>query len=141
MALFTRRERIAIAVISLFILLGWGIRLGMLAKVPSDDLRVIRGAVQPPAILNAPDTLSVSNHGGIKVLTVDINTAQAAELEKLPSIGPSRAAAIISYREEHGLFSIPGDIMKVPGIGPGIFRQIKTHITVSESAEGSTTKK
>ena len=141
MALFTRRDRIAIAVISLFILLGWGIRLVMLTHSTSDDLRVIRGAAQPPAILNAPDTLSASGDESMKEFTVDINTAQAAELEKLPSIGPSRAAAIISYREEYGLFSMPGDIMKVPGIGPGIFRQVKTHITVSESAERSTTKK
>ena len=141
MALFTRRDRIAIAVIALFILVGWGIRLGMLTHNASDDLRVIRGAAEPPATLNVPDTLSVSGDESMRGITVDINTAHAAELEKLPSIGPSRAAAIISYREEHGLFSTPGDIMKVPGIGPGIFRQVKTNITVSGSTEESTTQK
>jgi len=141
MALFTRRDRIAIAVISLLILLGWGIRLGMQKQIQSDDIRVIRGAVEPPAIVNAPDTLSVSGNDSMKEFTVDINTALAAELEKLPSIGSSRAAAIISYREEHGSFVKSDDIMKVPGIGPGIFRSIKTHITVLESAEESSTQK
>lgn len=141
MALFTRRDRIAIAIISLLILLGWGIRLGMLTQTASDDLRVIRGAVEPPTALNAPATLSVSGDESMKEFTVDINTALAAELEKLPSIGPSRAAAIISYREEHGAFSTPGDIMKIPGIGPGIFRSIKTRIMVSDNTEESTTKK
>ena len=135
MALFTRRDRIAIAVIALLILLGWGVRFGMKAGNAPDDFRVIRNAVEVPALLNAPDTLSAYDHGLLKELTVDINKADKSEFESLPSIGQSRAAAIIAYRKEHGPFRKPEDIMNVPGIGPGIFRSIKNHITISGNKE------
>ncbi|MBQ6163351.1 MAG: helix-hairpin-helix domain-containing protein [Clostridia bacterium] len=61
---------------------------------------------------------------------VNINTASADELEKLPGIGEKKAAAIVEYREAHGAFSAIKDVMNVPGIGAGIFEQIKDNITV-----------
>lgn len=48
---------------------------------------------------------------------IDINTASAGELEKgLKGIGPSKAAAIVKYREAHGPFQSVNDLTKVPGI-------------------------
>jgi competence protein ComEA len=61
---------------------------------------------------------------------VDINAASQAELEGLPKIGPVLAQAILQYRQEHGLFHDILEIQEVPGIGPGIFEQIKDLITV-----------
>ena len=52
-----------------------------------------------------------------------------AELEALPGIGPSKALAIIEYREKEGPFQKPADVQKVPGIGPGIWAQIKDRVT------------
>jgi len=60
---------------------------------------------------------------------VDLNAATQAELETLPGIGPARAESIIDYRAEHR-FSCIEDVMKVPGIGPGIFERIKGKIVV-----------
>ncbi len=48
---------------------------------------------------------------------ININTAGSNELQKLPGIGPSKAQAILSYREEHGLFKDTKDLIKVSGIG------------------------
>jgi len=62
--------------------------------------------------------------------SLNINAATQEELENLPGIGPSKAAAIIAYREENGPFQIIEDINNVPGIGPTIFDQIKSLITV-----------
>jgi len=134
MALFTRRDRIAIAVIGLLIFAGWGIRFGMRTGNKPADLRVIRNAVEPPAVLNASDTLRVS--GGLIEQGININTAGADELERLPLIGPSRAAAIVAYRTEHGPFRNTENIMQVTGIGPGIYEGIKQYITVSDSSRG-----
>ncbi|WKB36887.1 helix-hairpin-helix domain-containing protein [Terrilactibacillus sp. S3-3] len=41
---------------------------------------------------------------------VNVNTADAEELQKLPGIGPAKAAAIISYRQQHGLFKKVDDL-------------------------------
>ena len=47
---------------------------------------------------------------------VDLNTADAETLQTLPGIGPTKAAAIIAYREEHGPFAALQDVANVPGI-------------------------
>ncbi len=61
---------------------------------------------------------------------VNINTASAEELCKIPGIGATRAAAVISYREKHGSFESPEDIMKVSGIKEGTYEKIKDSISV-----------
>ncbi len=51
--------------------------------------------------------------------TIDMNTASAAELEKLPGIGPKTAAKIVAEREANGPFASLQDVEKrVKGIGP-----------------------
>ena len=47
---------------------------------------------------------------------LNINTASAAELERLPLIGPSRALAIVAWRERHGSFKTIDDLVLVPGV-------------------------
>ena len=64
--------------------------------------------------------------------TVDINTASAEELDKLPGIGPSKAQAIVDYRNEHGDFKSVEDIKNVHGIKEGTFSKIKDYITVGQ---------
>ena len=131
MALFNRRERIAIACIGALILAGWGARLWLYNRSETDDLRVIRNAVEPPPFFRGQGEASaVADSSAV----VNINIAGAAELEELPIIGPTRAAAIVRYRIGHGLFSKPEDIMHVPGIGPGIYRSIEGMITVGDSS-------
>ena len=47
-----------------------------------------------------------------------------------PGVGQARAEAIISYREEHGAFVSPEDIMKVSGIKTALFEKMKDNIAV-----------
>ena len=61
---------------------------------------------------------------------ININTASAEELDKLPEIGPVKAKAIVDYREANGKFTAPEDIMKVSGIKEGTFAKIKDFIVV-----------
>jgi competence protein ComEA len=63
---------------------------------------------------------------------VNINTANQAELESLPRIGPKVAQRIIDYRAQNGNFKKIEDLMKVKGIGEMIFAQIKDLITVGQ---------
>ena len=61
---------------------------------------------------------------------VNINTADAGQLQQLPGIGQTRAEAIVAYRDEHGAFSKAEDIMKVSGIKDALFEKMRDDITV-----------
>lgn len=63
---------------------------------------------------------------------ININTALAEELDKLPNIGPARAADIIAYREENGDFQTIEEIKNIKGIGDKSFEDLKDLITVGE---------
>ena len=64
---------------------------------------------------------------------IDINTASLALLETLPNIGPVRAAAVVSYREENGDFQSLEDITNVSGIGPATYEAIRELATACDS--------
>lgn len=61
---------------------------------------------------------------------VNLNTALKEELMTLSGIGESKAAQILSYREENGAFQKIEDIMNISGIKEGIFNRIKNQIVV-----------
>jgi len=48
---------------------------------------------------------------------ININTATAEELAELKGIGLKKAEAIISYREQRGLFTSVEELILVKGIG------------------------
>ena len=62
--------------------------------------------------------------------SLKINIAMVEDLDLLPGIGPSKAAAIIIYREKHGDFTLMEDIQNVTGIGPAIDEQIRDLFTI-----------
>ncbi|HHX77323.1 MAG TPA: ComEA family DNA-binding protein [Firmicutes bacterium] len=61
---------------------------------------------------------------------VNLNTASQEVLEKLPGIGPVRAARIIAYREQKGWFKSVDELADVPGIGPKTLATLRNLVTV-----------
>ncbi len=61
---------------------------------------------------------------------IALNHASAAELDRLPGIGPARAAAIVRYREVHGAFASVADLRLVPGINPALLQRLYDHLQV-----------
>ena len=61
--------------------------------------------------------------------TININTADVYDLQRLPGIGEARALAIIAWREEHGPFQTAGQLEEIPGIGPKILDGLKDYAT------------
>ncbi|MGX5695254.1 ComEA family DNA-binding protein [Agromyces soli] len=52
---------------------------------------------------------------------VHLNTADAAELDTLPRIGPALAGRIIDWREANGGFTSVDQLLEVAGIGDAVF--------------------
>ena len=48
---------------------------------------------------------------------INVNTASAAELSKLPGVGPKIAKEIVARRTTYGPFKSPRDLLEVKGIG------------------------
>ncbi|TVQ97388.1 MAG: ComEA family DNA-binding protein [Deltaproteobacteria bacterium] len=63
---------------------------------------------------------------------INLNTASAADLQRLPGIGATRAAAIISDRDLNGPFRSVDDITRVSGVGPATLNNIRGLVTVGE---------
>lgn len=88
----------------------------------SGSLQVIKDS--GGAVENEPIQAEKSNG------KININTATAEELDKLPGVGVSTAQKIIAYRESNGKFKTAADIMKVSGIGQSKYNSMKDFITV-----------
>lgn len=62
---------------------------------------------------------------------VNINTGDKSEIEKLPGIGPSKADAILQYRETNGEFKTVDDLKKVKGFGDKTVESLKDFIILN----------
>lgn len=94
---------------------------GMVVYIPR------RGEKVPPTFEAVPEGSGPVGKGSGKI---NINTASAAELETLNGIGPSKAAAILRHREEHGPFTDVSDLLQVPGIGEKTLDHLADQVTV-----------
>ena len=62
---------------------------------------------------------------------VDADAAPAAELARLPRIGLALAKVIVADRDANGAFGSIEQLDRVPGVGPGLLRTLKPHLTFS----------
>jgi competence protein ComEA len=60
---------------------------------------------------------------------VNLNTADAAQLETLPGLGPELARRIVEWREQNGRFSSVDDLLNVTGIGAKTVSGLAEHVT------------
>ncbi len=68
---------------------------------------------------------------GVARAAVNINTATKEELTSIKGIGDRRAQDIIDYRTKNGPFKAVEDLAKVPGIGPGFMKRMRSQITTT----------
>ncbi|PTX64816.1 competence protein ComEA [Melghirimyces profundicolus] len=70
-------------------------------------------------------------NGGPAGVKINVNTASGEELQELNGVGPSKAEAIIRYREENGPFTSVDQLTEVPGIGEKTLEQWGDQVTVN----------
>jgi competence protein ComEA len=64
---------------------------------------------------------------------VNVNTADAEAISReLTGIGMAKAEAIVQYREQHGAFDVPEELLKVKGIGPRVLAANRENIRVTD---------
>jgi competence protein ComEA len=63
---------------------------------------------------------------------LDLNTAGAADLERLPFIGTYMARQIVAYRDKHGAFPSVDSLVRVPGIGPATLAKVRDRLRVEQ---------
>ena len=68
------------------------------------------------------------------IATVNLNTANQAQLETLPGIGAKAAQRILEYRQKNGGFKKIEELMNVKGIGEKSFLKLKPYLTVGTAA-------
>ena len=121
---------LAIGLILLFVLLCGGV---FLQRNTGEELWQVttsrKERPQPVSVVQAEENWPVSLLPNERI---NLNTAPVKDLARLPQIGEKRAADIAAWREEYGPFLVPEDLMKVSGIGEGIFAQIEEYITVKD---------
>lgn len=98
-----------------------------LAAPLTDGAQLVVGDGSRPTQTSAPDA---AGPAGSDPAPLDLNTANAAQLEQLPGVGPVTAAAIIAWRTEHGRFTRVEELQEVDGIGPRTFEQLAPRVRV-----------
>ncbi|QIM17424.1 ComEA family DNA-binding protein [Leucobacter insecticola] len=61
---------------------------------------------------------------------VNLNSADAAQLETLPRIGPALAQRIVDWRQTNGAFSSVEQLLEVSGVGAKILENLRDRVTV-----------
>lgn len=95
-------------------------------KAQNELLRQQLSSVSEQQVAGATTTSIFENQGS----KININIASLAELDKIPNIGPARAADIISYRETKGGFKTIEEMKNIKGIGDKTFESMKDMITI-----------
>ena len=61
---------------------------------------------------------------------ININQASSEELSMIKGIGPSKAQAIVDYRDSIGKFKSIDELINVKGIGKGTLKKIMPYLTL-----------
>jgi comEA protein len=63
--------------------------------------------------------------------SLNINTATAKELTKLPGVGPKKASLIVKWRNQHGSFGRVVDLRRVKGFGAKSVKKLLPYLAIS----------
>ena len=114
----SEQERVTLAALGLLIVSGSGLLAWQQRRLPlivNGNEASAHVAVWDQAIRDAG--------------AVDVNTADASELERLPGVGPALARRIVDYRTARGRLQSPEELLQVKGIGPKTYDGFKDHVT------------
>lgn len=71
---------------------------------------------------------------GLALAAVNINTASIDELNAVKGIGPSKAKAIVEYRDKNGPFKSLDGLKEVKGFGDKSVDKLRGELSVGDSS-------
>jgi competence protein ComEA len=92
-------------------------------------LALLLGLLAPVPFVGAQASADEAQESAVPAGQVNLNTASAEELQRLPGVGPSRALAIVAYREQRPFRRIE-ELMRIRGIGRATFRRLRPMLTL-----------
>lgn len=87
-------------------------------------------AASAPLVLVPGDRRRRASARGPSSPPVHVNSATQEELETLPGVGPTRARAILAYRQSNGPFAAVSDLGKVPGFPRRLVTQLAPQVVI-----------
>lgn len=97
-----------------------------LAQEIKDGIKILIPFKKKPGGIAQAGPSGTSSNGSI-----NINSANDSELQKIPGVGKVTAGRIIDYRKTSGGFSSVDDLTKVKGIGKKTLEKIREYVTVN----------
>lgn len=88
--------------------------------------------IQDGQQVRVPGRISVAAGGAPSAVPagpVSLSGATLEELDALDGVGPTLAARIVAWRQQHGGFSSVDQLLDVPGIGEGRLEALRPHVT------------
>jgi len=112
----------------------WSITaLGVLCLVFFLGIYYGRSSMTPPEKTNSSVTVASESQQSGTQAVININTADASQLQTLPGIGETLANRIIEYRNANGPFTNTLQLKLVEGIGDGKMEEIIQLICVEDT--------
>ena len=125
----TGRERGALAALGALALAA----LAVLAWQRRSAPLTMTAAPAPTAGYAAPVPSASWDRRLAEARQVDVNTADASQLERLPGVGPALARRIVEDREARGAFHSLEDLARVRGIGSKTLDGARDYIAIGEN--------
>ncbi len=134
----TPNEQKALLFVTVALILGSGIKAFGWSNEPEKRLPlsiettgvIARTGLNTPQV--PPNTPRSRPRGSTKSIpgTMNLNTADAAMLQRLPGIGPVIAKRIVTYRSKVGAFKSLDQLLMVEGIGKAKLAKMAPHLTL-----------
>ena len=142
---WTGKEQVTLAMLGVIALSGLGalrwqrqsppplvLERTAISPVESANTATSQTVAEPVAASTSAHPVTSWDRALNEARRVDVNTASAAELERLPKVGPAMAQRIVAYRRQHGPFLTTDDLLRVRGIGVATYRAFRDDVTVDE---------
>ena len=98
---------------------------GEQVHIPAPGEQILTGANGAGAGAGAP-----AASGGSAPALVNLNSADLAQLDTLPGVGPVLAQRILDWRAQHGRFTSVDELGEVSGIGDTLLAQLTPKVSV-----------